>query len=296
MSQGPWNDTVTAISAVLGLISAAAAAFGAWQSNLASEEASKAKSAAERAEHAFAELQYTDKRQRELYEKIESLLKEEKSGSLLIATTYVSLVDDPKTKAVWCEAIVNYARIREQVLTPTERSAVLFARECVNESRDQRMAMLESAPAAAPAAEAAQAEPTSAPAAPRLAVKERQVLAAGSAVGWDIDVFSCASRGQASVAAARRIADALADRVGRGEKLGDAELGRVRLRELSKVAETRGGFPSSKNQVQADSDVSEQRLAEFLRAAATEATGKPFTAGRSTSGTAYYLSVFACDP
>ena len=309
-SKDRFNDVLTGIGAVLGLISAAAAAVGAWQSTAANKEAEKAKIAVEAATSRFSERQYNDVQQFKVSEKIESLLREEKSGSLVLAVTYISLVEDPKAKAVWCSAVISYAQIRASELTPAESSAMLYAKDCLNEVAARQRAEADAAAAAAQAANkvapaaAAQTPPVATTTPPpvqvtapatstALAWRDKDVLADGNASGWDIDVFACESGGATSYEQARKIGTTLASKASASEKLARESLGRIRLRILPRSSE-RVGFPVGKNQVQADADGAERRLATEIAKLASSTVGKGFLIGSSTSGTAYYLSVFAC--
>lgn len=292
MAEGTFNNWVTSIGAVLGVVSTAAATFGAWQANLASERADQAKLAAEATNRSFEQLQYRDKQQFELYGKIESLLKENASGSLLLATTYVSLVKDPDAKGVWCAAVINYARIRETELTAAERNAVFFAKECLSDAVEQRAQVQATIPAAA--VTPAKPAPAQALAAQKTRWPDKKVVSAGNPIGYDIDVFACESSGQGSVLRAEQLAKRLADKFAENGKIAHAFLGRVRLRWLSAAQEAEGGYPAGLNRVQVDDDRGEQRIAEDLAVLAKESAGQPFSIGRSVSGTDFYLSVFAC--
>lgn len=286
MAEGTFNNWVSSIGAVLGVISTAAATFGAWQANLASERADQAKFAAEATNRSFEQLQYRDKQQFELYGKIESLLKENASGSLVLATTYVSLVKDPDAKGVWCAAVLNYAHIRETELTPAERNAVLVAKECQRDAVQRSVEPPPAVTAAPPTVLASTAAKGRWP--------DKKVVSAGKSLGYDLDIFACESGGPASVTRAEQLAERLAAESGKAGKIAHADIGRVRLRWLSAAEEARGGYPAGRNQVQADDDRSEQRIGAALAALAATATGQGFAVGRSTSGTDFYLSVFAC--
>lgn len=299
MAEGSFNNWVSAMAALLGLVSTGAASYGAWQAELAKRKAADAQLAAEAAGRAFAELQYRDKQQFELYGKIEALLKEAKDGSLVLAATYVALVGDPRAKAVWCAAVLNYAHIRETALTPAERNAVLYAKECLSDAAEQRaeplaVAATKMLASAAPATVAPMVSATTT--APATRWPDKKVVSQGKALGYDIDVFACESGGAASQTRAEQLAARLALQSSQTGKIAHADLGRVRLRWLSVVQEAGGGYPAGRNQVQADDDRSEERIAEALALLAEEATGQSFTAGRSASGTDFYLSVFACGP
>jgi hypothetical protein len=300
MAEGSFNNWVSGIAALLGLVSTGAASYGAWQAELAKQKAGDAQLAAETAGRAFAEMQYRDKQQFELYGKIEALLKEASDGSLVLAATYVALVGDPRAKAVWCAAVLNYAHIRETALTPAERNAVLYAKECLSDAAEQRaeplaVAAVKMVAGAAPVAAAA---PTAAATASATAARwpDKKIVSQGKALGYDIDVFACESGGAASSARALQLAERLALQSSQTGKIAHADLGRVRLRWLSSAQEASGGYPAGRNQVQADDDRSEERIAEALALLGEEATGQSFTAGRSASGTDFYLSVFACGP
>lgn len=297
MAEGSFNNWVSGIAALLGLVSTGAASYGAWQAELAKQKAGDAQLAAEAAGRAFEEMQYRDKQQFELYGKIEGLLKEASDGSLVLAATYVALVGDPRAKAVWCAAVLNYAHIRETALTPAERNAVIYAKECLSDAAEQRAEPVAVAAAkivagAAPAA----AAPTVTASATAARWPDKKIVSQGKALGYDIDVFACESGGTASSARALQLAERLALQSSQTGKIAHADLGRVRLRWLSAAQEASGGYPAGRNQVQADDDRSEERIAEALALLAGEATGQSFSAGRSASGTDFYLSVFACAP
>ena len=264
----------------------------AWQANVASGRADAAKYAAEEASRSFEQLQYKDKQQFELYAKIEGLLKENSSGSLVLATTYVSLVSDPSAKGIWCAAVLNYARIRKDQLTPAESNAVFFAKECLSEAKEQLVEakaverQVEKTPEPSAAA--------TAPSAVRWA--DKKVVSDGNAIGYDIDIFACETGGAASIAKAGQVAKRLADLSAAEGKIGHAYLGRVRQRWLTAEKQAEGGYPAGRDQIQPDVDDSEQAIAQALAPLAQEATGKPFAIGRSASKTDFYLSVFACGP
>jgi hypothetical protein len=297
MAEGSFNNWVSGIAALLGLVSTGAASYGAWQAELAKQKAGDAQLAAEAAGRAFEEMQYRDKQQFELYGKIEGLLKEASDGSLVLAATYVALVGDPRAKAVWCAAVLNYAHIRETALTPAERNAVLYAKECLSDAAEQRAEPMAVAAAKIVAGAAAvAAAPTVTASATAARWPDKKIVSQGKALGYDIDVFACESGGTASSARALQLAERLALQSSQTGKIAHADLGRVRLRWLSAAQEASGGYPAGRNQVQADDDRSEERIAEALALLAGEATGQSFSAGRSASGTDFYLSVFACAP
>lgn len=300
MAEGSFNNWVSAMAALLGLVSTGAASYGAWQAELAKRKAADAQLAAEAAGRAFEELQYRDKQQFELYGKIEALLKEAKDGSLVLAATYVALVGDPRAKAVWCAAVLNYAHIRETALTPAERNAVLYAKECLSDAAEQRAEPLAAAAKMvagnAPLATAPMVAATTTTSATPARWPDKKIVSQGKALGYDIDVFACESGGAASRTRAQQLAERLALQSSQTGKIAHADLGRVRLRWLSAAQEASGGYPAGRNQVQADDDRSEERIAEALALLAGEATGQSFSAGRSASGTDFYLSVFACGP
>lgn len=297
MAEGSFNNWVSGIAALLGLVSTGAASYGAWQAELAKQKAGDAQLAAEAAGRAFEEMQYRDKQQFELYGKIEGLLKEASDGSLVLAATYVALVGDPRAKAVWCAAVLNYAHIRETALTPAERNAVLYAKECLSDAAEQRAEPVAVAAAKIVAGAAAvAAAPTVTASATAARWPDKKIVSQGKALGYDIDVFACESGGAASSARAQQLAERLALQSSQTGKIAHADLGRVRLRWLSAAQEASGGYPVGRNQVQADDDRSEERIAEALALLAGEATGQSFSAGRSASGTDFYLSVFACAP
>lgn len=295
MAESAFNNWVSSMAAVAAVLSTVAGIASTWQSSQASSKAEEAKLAAEQTSRDFETLQYRDKQQFELYAKIESLLKENAKGSMVLATTYVSLVKDPDAKGVWCAAVINYARIRETELTEAERNAVLFAKQCLSDAVEKRMEQpAQAATAAVVVAAAAPAlPPVAAPAAPARWA-DKKVVSQGKALGYDIDVFACESAGEQSRARAELVAKRLAAESLASGKIAHADLGRVRLRVLSSATEAQGGYPSGRNQVQAEQDESEQRIAEALSLLAGEASGQAFSIGRSASGTEFYLSVFAC--
>ena len=303
MAEGSFNNWVSGIAALLGLVSTGAASYGAWQAELAKRNAADAQLAAEAAGRAFTEMQYRDKQQFELYGKIEGLLKESSNGSLVLAATYVALVGDPRAKSVWCAAVLNYAHIRETALTPAERNAVLYAKECLSDAAEQRaepvaVAAAKMVAGTAPLVTAPMVAATTTATATATAAPwpDKKIVAQGKALGYDIDVFACESGGAASRTRAEQLAARLALQSSQTGKIAHADLGRVRLRWLSLAQEAGGGYPAGRNQVQADDDRSEERIAEALALLGEEATGQSFTAGRSASGTDFYLSVFACAP
>ncbi|MES2682377.1 MAG: hypothetical protein V4650_02575 [Pseudomonadota bacterium] len=291
MSESAFNNWVSSMAAVAAVLSTVAGIASTWQASRAGEQAEEAKLAAEQTSRDFEALQYRDKQQFELYAKIESLLKENTKGSLVLATTYVSLVKDPDAKGVWCAAVINYARIRETELTEAERNAVLFAKQCLSDAVEKRMEQPATAAVTTGTATAAAPPVVQAPAS---AWTDKKVVSQGKALGYDIDVFACESGGAQSRARAEQVAKRLAAESLASGKIAHADLGRVRLRWLASATEAQGGYPSGRNQVQAEQDASEQRIAEALTILAGEASGQTFTTGRSASGTEFYLSVFAC--
>jgi hypothetical protein len=126
-----------------------------------------------------------------------------------------------------------------------------------------------------------------------------RILAAGSATGWDVDVFWCMGGAEAQTFnRGLRIATSLAEAAQTNTPLAPGvSLGRIRLRSLP-VAQQQGGyFYTNGNAVVADSRKGESEAAQALGRFVQVEAGTPLRQVTSTGvPTTWYLSVFVCPP
>jgi hypothetical protein len=129
--------------------------------------------------------------------------------------------------------------------------------------------------------------------------RETQVLTAGDAKGWDVDVFWCAGKAPDREAdlygQARAVADALKGAApGPIAGTADVRLGRIRLRELPVLRQGASqGYPDKGYFIRFDSGAGEADAAKALQQTLV-GHPNPFVIQPSRTPTKWYLSVFVC--
>jgi hypothetical protein len=275
--------TLATVVAMLSIVSTAA---GLWSAH----RADQAKQQSEATQNAFEQLKLNKDYQLHIFELVDKSLSST-DGGLILASAYATSLDDAKLQKNLADAIRAVAAARKggggKPLSTEETVALNDLSTSVQQA------------AAGAAVAAAKPEEMAvaflANASSDTGVKATVNTGKVNPLGWDVDVFACASRGAPSQALAQRIVDDLAAKARAGTTLGNQSLGRIRLRILSVETQKRGGFPTSTNEVRAD--IGEEPFADAVAAAVNAMPGAPaarFDRRTSKSKTPWYVSVFAC--
>jgi len=273
--------TIATVAAVFSVAATVLSGLSAWSSDRAKEQA-------ERTQLALDESKAVKDYQIRVFEMIDKSLSGEQ-GSLVLASAYISSLDDQKIQDALLKAIrvVAEARQRSNKLTPEEADALQLLKADTRAAEVAQIAAAQDTPAATQAA-AAVVNPLSENGVDSAKVNQSDV----NPIGWDVDVFWCASGGEASKSLASNVAKELASRADSRVALSGAYLGRIRIRQLTDAAADQGKLPKQANAILAD--VGEESLGDALAAVASAKTGKIFARQPSGSRSQWYLSVFAC--
>jgi len=273
--------TIATFAAVFSLAATILSGISAWSSDRAKEQA-------ERTQLALDESKAVKDYQLRVFEMIDKSLSGEQ-GSLVLASAYISSLDDQKIQDALLQAIrvVAEARQRSNKLTPEEAEALQLLKADTRAAQVAQIEAAQNAPTATQAA-AAVVNPLSENGVDSSKVNQSDI----NPIGWDIDVFWCTAGGDASKSLASNVAKELAARADSRVALSGAYLGRIRIRQLTDAAADQGKLPKQANAILAD--VGEESLGDALAAVAGAKTGKVFARQPSGSRSQWYLSVFAC--
>src|SRR5262249_19466418 len=193
--------TLATLTALFSLAATGLSAVGAWYADQAKEQAQATQTALEQSK-------LVKDYQIKVFEIVDKSLSEVQGG-LLLASAYASSLDDQKlqTSLVQALRVVGTARLRAGTLTPEEATALEVL---TTTARQAELTSVENAPDISESAKAAAAvaNPLS-----QSGVTDAQLnRGAINPIGWDIDVFWCASRGKASHDLADAVAQDLASK------------------------------------------------------------------------------------
>ena len=279
---GPFfSRGLATLTAVLSLFASIFGAFSAWQ-------AEQAKRQAQETQAAFERSRLTKDYQIKVFEMVDKSLAAE--GGLIMASAYASSLEDARLQASLADAIRVVARSRQTAgkLTPEEAEAFQIlvaatrqaAKETVQEDADVPQTTKVAAGVVSPLSDVG-------------VTSGRLNAQPVNPIGWDVDVFWCESRGQASRQLANAVAADLAGRADARSAINGAQLGRIRVRTLRDQTARAGKLATSRNEVRADAG--EEALADSLAGLASgKSPGAPFSRAASGAATKWYLSLFAC--
>jgi hypothetical protein len=270
---------IATAAAILSLIATGLGGYGTWSAERAKEKADQTQAELDRSK-------LIKDYQLKVFEMIDKSLSDTQ-GSLVLASAYVSSIDDPKVQGDLSKAIRVVAEVRYRLnkLTPEEAEALQLLKA------DTRNADLAEA-AATQSASAPAAAPVANPLSDNGVASPKVNQADINPIGWDVDVFWCDGRGEASKSLAAAVAKDLAAKADSRTPVSGAYLGLVRLRQLTDAAASQGNLPSRENAVLGDSG--EETLADALAGLASAKGSQPFVRKPSGSNSRWYLSVFAC--
>lgn len=140
------------------------------------------------------------------------------------------------------------------------------------------------------------AQEASALTSPNTETYRARVLSAGSASGWDVDVFWCAGGNEGERARDARLAAsalaAVAD--GKGQAAPGVSYGRIRLRPLPEALQGPRSYTGRGYRVVFDNGPGEAAAAQAVLATVNNGAPTQFSLGKSSSGSKWYISVFVC--
>jgi hypothetical protein len=290
-----FGRSVATAAAILSVVATAVGVRSTLTADDARDQAITATSENAELQRKLEQYRYDRDYQLKVFQHLDDAVDNKNPGALVLAAAFSESVGDEETRATLGDAIWNIANIRADAGEPPSPSE-MKALEGL-----KRKAHAEDARAALPApASPVTSNTTSQPppkATPSIVVaaadSAARTITAGSPLGWDIDVFWCATSGDVSAARARGVGERVGALAAAGQKLGGERLGRVRVRRLSEAAEKSGAYTGGENYVVADEgeDALALELARYASAA-----GEPYAMMRSNTGSRWYLSIFACAP
>jgi len=273
--------TLATVAAFFSIAATAISAIGAWS-------ADQAKIQAEKTQAAFEESKLVKDYQIKVFEIVDKSLSAEQ-GSLVMASAYVSSLDDAKLQAALIQAIRVVATARQKVnkLSIEEAEALGALKETAQRAA---VAQIENSIKLSDNEKAAAtlANPLSENGVTQAQMNQKSI----NPIGWDVDVFWCVGRGDTSRNLAATIAEDLATQADARTPVGGQVLGRVRVRQLTDASADAGNLPKNTNEVRADDG--EETIADALANAASARTDEPFVRKTSGAGTKWYVSLFAC--